>query len=285
MTIQQRSDEALLVNAHGNGLTHSRILNNGTRHVHGAKERAGGLNAGELIVVVFKVGVSLICHAVSRVDISRLQGSRQGITVRKGTDGQLVDLRRTVPVIFVFRQGKMVIRNHVHNDIRAGTGNDTCVEITGIHINDAAVRIAQIVHKCRIRLTCGDGQNLSVRLHIRDLSIAGRTVMVFQHMLEALLYSLCIHRIAALKQDAVAQLKRPHQSVLRYGIVIHQIFLYVHAVIQLKQGFHHTDTHAPPGISAGRRIHIPHIIAKHKIPSCILFCPASDARTCRYQHT
>ncbi len=105
----------------------------------------------------------------------------------------------------------MVVRDHLHNDIGAGTGNDTCVKITGIHINDAAIGVAQIVHKRRIRLTGGDGQNLSIRLHIRDLGIAGCTVVVLQHMLEALLYSLCIHFPTTGEGDVILKRDRPGQ--------------------------------------------------------------------------
>ena len=193
--------------------------------------------------------------------------------------------RLSCPVIIKGIQLHPLIFHILHKLKRTGT--DRCIAVIPhtLYINNAGIRITKTVRQSRVRFLRCDRQHISVRFHGRNAQLPVCTALHGTGTLQRCLYSLCIHRIAALKQDAVAQLKRPHQSVLRYGIVIHQIFLYVHAVIQLKQGFHHTDTHAHPGISAGCRIHIPHIIAKHKIPSCILFCPASDARTCRYQHT
>ena len=51
----------------------------------------------------------------------------------------------------------MIVRDHVCHNIRTGTGDNADVKITGVYIDDAAVRIAQIVHKCRVRLAGGDG--------------------------------------------------------------------------------------------------------------------------------
>ena len=162
MTVQQRGNEALLVNAHGNGLTDCRVLNDAACHVHRAKECAGGLNAGELIIVVFKVGIRLIRHTVGGVNVPGLQRRRERVAVGKRADGQLVDLRRAVPVGFILRQCQMIVRDHFLHDIGTRANHDAGIKITCIHINDAAVGVAQIVHECRIWFAGGNGERLAI---------------------------------------------------------------------------------------------------------------------------
>ena len=211
MTVQQRGDKALLVNAHSNGLTNGRILDDGACHVHGGKERAGGLDAGELIIAVFKVRICFIRHAVSCVNIAGLQSRREGIAVGKRADGQLVDFRRTVPVIFVLCQRQMIVRDHICYDIRTCAGDNAGIKIAGIHVNDATVRVAQIVHKCRVRLAGGDGQDLTVRLHVGNFGVAGCAVVVFQQMLKALLYGFRVHLSPAGERNIVLKRDRPRE--------------------------------------------------------------------------
>ena len=72
VAVQKGLHEALLVDAHGDCPADGGVLDNGTGHVHGAEEGAGGLDGGELITAVFKIGVSLIGHAVGGVNIPGL---------------------------------------------------------------------------------------------------------------------------------------------------------------------------------------------------------------------
>ena len=72
VAVQEGLHEALLVDAHGDCPADGGILDDGAGHVHGAEEGAGGLDGGELITAVFKIGVGLIGHAVGGVDIPGL---------------------------------------------------------------------------------------------------------------------------------------------------------------------------------------------------------------------
>ena len=72
VAVQEGLYKAFLVDAHGNGLADGGILNNGAGHVHAAKEGPGGLDGGELVAAVFKIGVSLVGHAVGSVNVPGL---------------------------------------------------------------------------------------------------------------------------------------------------------------------------------------------------------------------
>ena len=95
----------------------------------------------------------------------------------------------------------MIVRDHFLHDVRTRADDHAGIKIACIDIDDAAVGIAQIVHKRRVRFAGGDGECLTVRLHIRDFGVAGRAVMVFQQMFQALLDRFCVHRVAAGERD------------------------------------------------------------------------------------
>ena len=211
MTVQQRGNETLLVNAHGNGLADCRVLDDTACHVHRAKECAGGLNAGELIVVVFKVGIRLIRHTIGRVNVPGLQRRGERIAVGKRADDQLVDLRCTVPVGFILRQCQMIVRDHFLDHIGTRANHDAGIKITSIHINDAAVGVTKIIHQGRIWFAGCDGQDLPVRLHIRNFGVAGGAVVIFQQMLKALLDCLRVHGPAVGECNIVLQGNCPCQ--------------------------------------------------------------------------
>ena len=247
MSIQQRGNEALLVNAHGNGLADRRVLDDAACHVHRAKECARSLNAGELIVVVFKVGIRLIRHTVGGVNVSGLQRRRERVAVGKRADGQLVDLWRTVPVCFILRQCQMIVRDHFLDHIGTCANHNASIKITCIHINDAAVGVAKIVHQGRIRFAGCDGQNLTICLHIRNFGVARCAVMVFQQMLKALLDRCCVHDSPIGERDVILQDDRPCQIAVIFPRLCQPRFKF-HAVRIMNQRFADTIADARPAV-------------------------------------
>ena len=75
---------------------------------------------GELVVVVLKERIAGIGHAVGCVDFARLERHGQRVTVGNGADGDLVNLHLAVPVVDVFDEIHMVVRDDFGRHI--GTG-------------------------------------------------------------------------------------------------------------------------------------------------------------------
>ena len=103
----------------------------------------------------------------------------------------------------------MVVRDHVLHDIGTGAGHDAFVKVGGVHIDDAAVGVAEVVHQSGDRLGGLDGQDLTVGLDALDLGIGGSAVVRFEQMVEALLDSGGVHVAAGGELHAVTQRDRP----------------------------------------------------------------------------
>ena len=103
----------------------------------------------------------------------------------------------------------MVVRDQLLHNVGAGTGDNAVFKIRRVHIDDAAVGVAQIVHQGRVWLAGGDGQYLTVGGHVHDLRVAGGAVVVFQQVIQALLYGLAVHVPAGGEFYAAAENDRP----------------------------------------------------------------------------
>src|SRR5699024_10255956 len=82
VSVKQIIYEPLLINSHGNGLTHRIVLNDFTFKVHVCKKGPVGSAAGEGIVLVLEQGIAGVGHAVGAVDLAGLKGHGKGISVR-----------------------------------------------------------------------------------------------------------------------------------------------------------------------------------------------------------
>ncbi len=105
----------------------------------------------------------------------------------------------------------MVVGHHVLDGIGAGAHGDARVKVAGIHVDDAAVGVAQVVHQRRQRLLGGDGQHLAVSLDGVDHGVGGRAIVDLQQMLQALLHRRAVHIAAAGELHAVPQGDGPGQ--------------------------------------------------------------------------
>ena len=189
VAVEQHVDEVLLVDAHGDrladgGIAHDRIAGVLLVEVHHAPEAAAGLDAGELVVVVLKERIAGIGHAVGCVDFAGLERHGQRVTVRNGADGDLVDLDLTVPVVDVFDEIHMVVRDDFGRHIGTGADDAAVVGDTDFHVDDAAVGLGEIVHQDGVGLGGDDGQLLTVGLHRGDLEVAGGALVDLDQVLE-----------------------------------------------------------------------------------------------------
>ena len=105
----------------------------------------------------------------------------------------------------------MIVRDHFLHDIGTRANHDAGIKITCIHINDAAVGVAQIVHQGGIGFAGGDGQYLTVGGHVHDLRVTGGAVVVFQQVIQALLDCRRVHGPAVGERNVVLQGNRPCQ--------------------------------------------------------------------------
>ena len=254
MAIQQGIHKAFLVDAHGNGFPDGLILKDGAFHVHGTEKGPGGLNGGELIAAVFKVGVSLVCHTVGGVNVPGLQSGGQGVAVGQGTDGQLVKLGGAVPVVFVLGQGQVAVRDHVHHHIGAGADDDACFKVAGIHIDDAAVGVPQIVHQGGIGLAGGDGENLPLCLNVYNLGVAGGTVVDCNQAVQALLDSCSVQLPSVGEGDVVLEGNGPGAVSVATPFLC-QPGLQLHVVGVMHQGLADAVADAGPAVVGAVGVH------------------------------
>ena len=87
----------------------------------------------------------------------------------------------------------MIVCDHVFYDVGPRADSDAFLKVRSVHIDDAAIGVAQIVHQSRIGFGCFYGQFLTVGLDALDLGVFRGTVMRLKQMLKTLLDRLCIH--------------------------------------------------------------------------------------------
>ena len=147
----------------------------------------------------------------------------------------------------------MVVHQHVDGSVGAGADGDAGLKIGGVHVDDAGVGVAEVVHQGGVRLGGDDGQGLAVGLHAHDLGVAGGAVMVLQQVLKALLDGGGIHVAAGGELHAVAQRDGP-------GVVAvifpggGQPGLQLHVVGVVHQGLAHAVADAGPAVVGAVRV-------------------------------
>ena len=148
----------------------------------------------------------------------------------------------------------MVVRDQLLYRIGTGTGYNAGFKIRGIHIDDAAVGITQIVHQGRIGLAGGNGQGLPLCLHVHDLGIAGSPVVIFQQVLQALLHGFAVHLPAGRELHALPEGNRPG-AVAVIGPVRCQPGLQLHGIRVVDQSLADAIADAGPAIVGPVGVH------------------------------
>ena len=177
--------------------------------------------------------MACIGKPLSRVDFAVLKRHGKRVTVQDSLDDDFIQLRfYRAPVFVVFLQHDFVIRNG-DSHIRACTHNDT-VLFTGLHVDDAAVRVRKVIQKrgslflalysYRLSL-CGDGF---------DFQVSRRTVMIFYKCLKACLDSLACDLLAVGKCNIVLQIDF-YRIVVNLLIVLCQPWLKLQVILEAEQ--------------------------------------------------
>ena len=147
----------------------------------------------------------------------------------------------------------MIVGHHLFHDIGTGTGDDARVKVTGVHIDNTAVRVAQVIHQSGQRLPGGDRQSLTVCFDGIDHGIRGSTVMHFEKVFKTLLHGLAVHVTAAGKLHTIAQGDRPGQAAIVFP-GRRQPWFQFHVVRVAHQGFTDAIPDAGPAIVCPVRI-------------------------------
>ena len=141
----------------------------------------------------------------------------------------------------------MVVRDQLLHNVGAGAGDDAVFKIRRVHIDDAAVGVAQIVHQGGIGFAGGDGQYLTVGGHVHDLRVAGGAVVVFQQVIQALLYGFAVHVPAGGEFHAIPEGDRPDAAAVVCPVGGQPGFQ-LHGVGVMHQGFSDAVADAGPAV-------------------------------------
>ena len=213
IALQQFIDKVLLIDSHGNRLADSRVSADRIRvKIHLAKEaaRCGYLRDG--VFVILEQRIAFIRHAISSLHLTGLQGIGQRIAIRYRADDNLIKFRRAAPIVLIFLERQMVISLHIRRNVRAGTGHHAILKAS-IDINDAAIRVTEIIQQRRFRLRRFNRDFLSIGFNRSNLQILLRPFVVSNQMLQTLLYRLAIHLAAGRIRDIIAQRNLPGQRI------------------------------------------------------------------------
>ena len=148
----------------------------------------------------------------------------------------------------------MVICDQLLYCIGASTGHNAGIKVGCVHIDDAAVGVTQIVHQGGIGLAGGDGQSLTLCLHIHNFGIAGSAVVVFQQVLQALLHGFAIHIPAGGELHAIPEGNCPG-AVAVIGPVRCQPGLQLHGIRVVDQSLANAIADAGPAIVGPVGVH------------------------------
>ena len=213
--MEQGVDKALLVNGHGNRFADSFILHQRTVEIHPDKEGAACSRAANRVLVVLKQGIAGIGHAVGRVDFAGLQGHSQRIAVGNSPYRNRIQLGLAVPIGIIFYEVDVVSGHEGHGLIRPRRRHHAVAGDAGLHVDDAAVWVGQIIGQGRHGNRRPNRQHLSVRFHRGNMQIAGRPLMDGNQMLQTFLDGLGVYGPAAGKGHIPAQDNPPRHVVDR----------------------------------------------------------------------
>ena len=193
-----------LVDAHRDGGAHGLVLHDVRCVVGLAEEHAAREAVGNVVVVVVEQLVARVRQAIGGIHFAGLQGALKRIGVGELTHDDGVDLRGAAPVVLVLVQGNLGI-GHGLGNVGAGAGHVAVLGHARLHVDDAAVRVAQVVDERRARLARLDGDGVALGGDVGDLHVAGRTVVLGDQVVEAFLHGLAVHGAAVRELHVVAQ--------------------------------------------------------------------------------
>ena len=266
--IQQRFDEAFAVDAQAQRLAHRSILHHRRSIVHLAEERARGAAAANGVLAWIREQlVAGVRQAIRRIDLPRLKGGRKRVAVGDGSHHHLVHLGLAVPVVLVSHQRYLGIGNRGSN-IGAGSAHVAVGGNARLHVDDGAVRVAQVVDQGGSGLAGGyhDAALFVVGLNRGYLGVGRRPIVRCHQIVQALLHRRGAHVPAGSEVHVVAQ----GDSAMRF---IQELVggcqprLGRHVVAELEQGLAHPVADRAPARVVGMGVQAG-VVHLHAVTRC-----------------
>ncbi len=297
-TVEQDLDKALLVDAQGKSVAHGRVAHHRRGVVCLRKEGTARLAALDVERGVLKQRIARIRQTVGSVDLAGLQRHGERVAVSDGSHGNVRHRRGTSPIVGVCHKRNLGVAHR-----RGAKGSGTCDVVVGgntrLHVDDGAVRVAQVVDERGLGTLRGDGERHAVGLDGIDLKVERGSVVHGEQVVETLLHGLRVHIATAGETHALAQLD-DDRGVVRELVGLGKPALGLHRIGELEERLAHAITHAAPAriVSMGvepRVVHLGavaggtvcerrtvgqgaarHLSAKHRLPD-----ERSDSRASR----
>ena len=139
----------------------------------------------------------------------------------------------------------MIICHQFSCHIRTCTDHNTIITDTCLHINNASVRITEIIDQCRLRFCSLYGNSISVSLDSINAEISCCTLMIGNQSLQAFLYCLSVTGTSIGEHNSVIQCDLPGQLVNIF-ILFCDPWLYFHGIGITEKSFPYSITDASP---------------------------------------
>ena len=139
----------------------------------------------------------------------------------------------------------MIICHQFSCHIRTCTDYNPIITDTCLHINNASIRITEIIDKCRLRFCSLYGNSISVRLDSINAEISCCTLMIGNQSLQAFLYCLSVTGTSIGEHNSVIQCDLPGQLVNIF-ILFCDPWLYFHGIGITEKSFPYSITDTRP---------------------------------------
>ena len=250
--VEQDLDKALLVDTQGKRMTHGRVAHHRRGVVRLRKESAARLAALDVERGVLKQRIARIRKTVGSVNLAGLQRHGKRVAVGDGPHRNVAQRRGTSPIVGVCHKRNLGVA-HRRGDKGSGTCDVVVSGNTCLHVDDGAVRVAQVVDERGLGALRGDGERHAVGLDGIDLKVERGPVVHSEQVVEALLHGLRVHVATAGETHALAQLD-DDRGVVRELVGLGKPALGLHRVGELEERLAHAVAHAAPTGIVGMRV-------------------------------
>ena len=234
LPVQEDFCEIVLVDGHGDCLADAQVFEVFILEVERDLIDARRVDLTDLVlVVIHEKFEARIRQALHSIELAVLHRHRQRVAVRDALDNDLVHLRLHVaPVVFVFHKVDLRVGNG-RRDIRA-RADDDLVMLARIDVDDAAVRIGQVVQERRHFFLRFDRDGLAVRRDGLDLQVFRRTVMLRKQVVKAFLNLFARDFLAVREADIILQIDFD-RVVVNLLVVLREPRLELHGLREAEQ--------------------------------------------------
>ena len=139
----------------------------------------------------------------------------------------------------------MIICHQFSCHIRTCTDHDPIITDTCLHINNASIRITEIIDQCRLRFCSLYGNSISVSLDSINAEISCCTLMIGNQSIQAFLYCLSVTGTSIGEHNSVIQCDLPGQ-LINIFILFCDPWLYLHGIGITEKSFPYSITDTRP---------------------------------------